>query len=56
MKVEKSGKAGSFRLDELTFNELVILRKSCEAYAKQGSTHAAEIAKAIESAMDDMTV
>jgi hypothetical protein len=56
MTVAKSAKPNTFKLDEVSFNELVILRKACEAYAKQGSAHAMEIVKTLGAAMDDMTV
>lgn len=56
MTVTKSAKPKAFKLDELSFNELVTIRKACEAYEKQGSAQAGEIAKQLGDAMDNMTM
>lgn len=56
MKVQKGASANDFSLTGLTFNELVVIRKACESYAKQGSANADALARVIGAAMDDMTV
>jgi len=56
MKIALMKDKKSFALAGLSFTELKIIKDSCDAYGRQGSAKAKEIAASLEKQMEEISI
>ena len=56
MEILKKGKNNVFLLSGLSFQEIVLIKQACEAYASQGSEKAGIIAEKISEALENTII
>ena len=52
MTLKKGSKPNEFDLQGVTFQEIVLIKKACAAYATQGSSGATQIVQKLDEALD----
>lgn len=56
MRIIKGQNNNEFHLEGLSFQDIVLIKKSCESYAAQGSDKAGTLAEKISEALENTVI